>query len=309
MGKLIASPTSGETKRFVAYEIHGAVRYDGWQVGTVWVEKVNRESSDTQRASETVAGEVMPSDHGEPGDRIVGTLTRHTLDQSGWDVPPHLALANLPSYDATGMMKLRQDDRVSTALSKVSSAEIAGRKPELNVDAKAVQKFVQTYGLLSAEDLPDLTAMVSDGAVDPRFHEDLSSFASAQELLRRAWAGDTSVVDIHLNTELDEGFELLAFEVNRPKSEVLLETLDLWKFTCFLFLVDYAKGRTRLCANPTCPAPYFLKRRITQKFCELGTCTEFAQRQYALRWWHAKGKVKQTESKGSRGKKSRHHRR
>lgn len=43
--------------------------------------------------------------------------------------------------------------------------------------------------------------------------------------------------------------------------------------------------RFAVCANPECIAPFFLSKRRTQKFCERGECTRYAQNQYALSWW------------------------
>ena len=43
------------------------------------------------------------------------------------------------------------------------------------------------------------------------------------------------------------------------------------------------------CENPECPAPYFLKARKTQRFCERGPCLAYGQRQHALSWWRRVG--------------------
>jgi hypothetical protein len=59
-------------------------------------------------------------------------------------------------------------------------------------------------------------------------------------------------------------------------------------------LVENA-SRLAHCTNPECAAPYFLAKRRSQKFCERGECTSFAQRQYSLAWWNAKGKQKRAK--------------
>jgi|SRR5215472_15027453 len=52
------------------------------------------------------------------------------------------------------------------------------------------------------------------------------------------------------------------------------------------------------CQNPGCPTPYFLSKRASQKYCERGECTAYAQRQYALKWWNQEGrKRRQTKRK------------
>jgi hypothetical protein len=60
--------------------------------------------------------------------------------------------------------------------------------------------------------------------------------------------------------------------------------------------------RFAVCANPECVAPFFLAKRRTQKFCERGECTRYAQNQYALRWWKEnKGKRKRKKIERSKG--------
>lgn len=61
---------------------------------------------------------------------------------------------------------------------------------------------------------------------------------------------------------------------------------DAWTFICILILRDHAAGKTAICANPECSAPFFVKSRKTQKICELGECVIWAQRKHALKWWH-----------------------
>ena len=63
-----------------------------------------------------------------------------------------------------------------------------------------------------------------------------------------------------------------------------------------LALLEHASHLAH-CRNPECVAPYFLARRKNQKYCELGACTEYAQRQYALTWWNKKGKKRRAAKK------------
>jgi len=46
--------------------------------------------------------------------------------------------------------------------------------------------------------------------------------------------------------------------------------------------------RLARCANPECVVPYFIAKRKSQRFCEQGECTRYAQNQYALKWWREK---------------------
>jgi hypothetical protein len=56
-------------------------------------------------------------------------------------------------------------------------------------------------------------------------------------------------------------------------------------------------AKMAVCANPACPAPYFLKTRRTRRFCELPACIAAGQRQHKLEWWRRVG-AKQRASRG-----------
>jgi hypothetical protein len=46
--------------------------------------------------------------------------------------------------------------------------------------------------------------------------------------------------------------------------------------------------RMRRCANFECPAPYFIARRLTQKYCA-DACAQPAQKESKRRWWREHG--------------------
>jgi hypothetical protein len=54
------------------------------------------------------------------------------------------------------------------------------------------------------------------------------------------------------------------------------------------------------CQNPSCPAPFYLRRRRDQKYCTANDeCARFAGREAARRYWHSKGQPKtKTGKKG-----------
>lgn len=303
---MVDSPNTLETlttnaMSFVGYEVQGIVHYDG---------SVPREIE--------VLGDRARNRH-----YLAGALSGEGPNQSRWSVPPHVALANLPTYNSqgkmvmgTGLQSLVIDDEGGLSMPLAS---------KLRLDAKAAKKFVMEYGVLQKTDIVCLergTVLeerfreeewsvegpdeVSDIAVDNSdwavFRGRLAHFELAQILLREAWRGSAYVVDVFLKTELDDGFNLRAFDVlagrdttPNHRAEIFMETEDLWKFICFLFLLDWTRGRIGVCGNPECPAPYFLKKRSTQKVCELGPCSEWAQRQYALKWWNKEGRKRRAK--------------
>lgn len=60
--------------------------------------------------------------------------------------------------------------------------------------------------------------------------------------------------------------------------------------------------RLAKCGNPDCVVPYFIVKRQSQKFCERGECTRYAQNQYALKWWREKHG---TQAQTTEGRKER----
>lgn len=54
--------------------------------------------------------------------------------------------------------------------------------------------------------------------------------------------------------------------------------------------------RTRVCANPDCPHPYFFAHRKRYKHCS-DKCSVIAQSEYKRRWWAEKGKQRRDQKK------------
>jgi hypothetical protein len=105
--------------------------------------------------------------------------------------------------------------------------------------------------------------------------------------LRRLWSGDRSA-----------GFLLESWvrQANRSAE-------PSWVLTVFgdgqhgvrpnvhVFPLSLAFGATELaskmalCANPDCPARYFLKGRKSQRFCDRPACAVYGQREHKKTWW------------------------
>lgn len=132
------------------------------------------------------------------------------------------------------------------------------------------------------------------------------STLEARNELRELWAGNTPA------TRKDE---ILTGWLRRGTADFLLPQ---WKGRTFRLIPNYSSLRSLLfkaildrsshfaqCHNPDCLAPYFLAKRRSQKYCERGDCTAYAQRQYALKWWYAKGEKRRQEAAAPLAKKSR----
>ena len=189
---------------------------------------------------------------------IAGTLERESVDITPrWKEPPHRGLANLPRIPRPGF-------------------EI--------VDPKAIQAFSKRYGVLGGVVIdehfrkeratrgrppipePEEAALEFP---EPRFYVNAEEFTSAQELLRRAWRGESDAVkkveeEAVRGTRYMKGLEIRS-SVKAGGINFLAESL--WSFMCVLFLRDYGMRRVKVCASPECPAPFFLQERKGQKYC------------------------------------------
>ena len=215
----------------------------------------------------------LPKETKISGRHVTGTLGLDLADISNWQEPPHRVFANLPRFDLVKSDNLALLNEHGRMLRR----DAAGRLlPEL-VDLKAMEKFVKKYGSFHVNDDIDETK--------DHFDLDAADFTDAQDDLRKAWAGDSgamSEIEAQLKYPLEARLSVKAGGVE-------LTTDNLRSLICVLFLLDRAAGKTAVCANPECPAPYFLRKRKDQKFCERGQCTVYAQRGYALGWWQRKG--------------------
>lgn len=119
--------------------------------------------------------------------------------------------------------------------------------------------------------------------------------AAMQKTLQLLWPREIRVLQKQMYVDL-----IMKLLIGRPDSQVYA-ALPLGYLG---FAADNLPGqivqavlenwtRTAKCANPECPAPYFLAARSTQRYCERGECTKYAVRKKALKYWHKRhGKTK-----------------
>lgn len=80
-----------------------------------------------------------------------------------------------------------------------------------------------------------------------------------QALLPSAWRSEPS--------RLKTIFEALQPFVQVEKGKLLLVPETLRQFIRLSFALDLVSHKAAVCANPDCPAPYFLRTRKGQQFC------------------------------------------
>jgi hypothetical protein len=196
-----------------------------------------------------------------------GLLVEENQDQ--WPEPPHLAFANL-----------RVDD------------------------AESAEAFIKRYGLLSGTGKSELDfadrIVLRGEPVRREFTVPSPVLKEDQLILRAAWEGDPASISA-LEAQVEEDTKV---DIQINQGSVQLRTEDLWTFVAFLFLFDYKDEKLGICENPECPAPFFRKKRKTQKFCEQGSCVAYAQRQYSLDWWNRVGKKRREKKTKAQHKRS-----
>lgn len=140
------------------------------------------------------------------------------------------------------------------------------------------------------------------GMVTPYLHP---SILRLRDYLRRAWEGGAAAG--HCITALLSVETML---VERDMTGEHLRVVADWRLggfrytpenqferACYLLLQN--SSRATICANPDCPAPYFIGRRATQRYCS-PDCLKPFQMAWTLAWWNSEGKQRR-ERKRKRG--------
>jgi len=208
---------------------------------------------------------------------IAAEPSSDSVNPQHWDAPPHRHFVNLRTICS---------DRTGTEV----------------VDPTEMLGFARRYGLLyrtidpridDPEESKNLVQFVEKSNSLDRIRElgDCCGYEEFRELtslhslalLKHVWRTGSGHA---LQAIADSIAESLQSYVEAKTGSLVTIVPDAWTLICMLILRDHASEKTAVCANPECPAPLFLKSRKTQKICEQGDCVAWAQRRYALNWWH-----------------------
>ncbi len=129
----------------------------------------------------------------------------------------------------------------------------------------------------------------------------------ARQALREIWRGNSDKVTQVLLPSLDEifadpdpeGLWPPQLKVNWQRGEFVYVPRS--EFQGAVYQLFLRSALAKVCANPDCPAPYFIAGRRTQQYCS-EKCSGVLQRAHKLRWWKEHGKEWRS-SKRSRGKR------
>jgi hypothetical protein len=271
--------TSSRNKRGSEYELPSYVTGGGFLPITI----------------QTVVG-LSPST-GEPGYfAISGTLYPDGLSEAE-------AQEKGISNEAEALANLREVEREQW----LDPPHIAFANLRVN-DSRSVEAFIRRYGVLHLEGRRgflhsgDSTTRVV--LPQQQFRIESPEVEEEQLHLRAAWetAVDSSVKGA-FPLDVTKVKALEGLEVHDLLNGIIqIKAKDLLTLVSFLFLRDSTTGKLGICANPDCLAPYFRKKRTTQKYCERGPCVQYAQRQYSLDWWNREGKKRREKKSKVRRK-------
>jgi hypothetical protein len=183
-------------------------------------------------------------------------------------------------------------------------------------DEKAALKFVESYGplfaskeyLLKNGEARDLLPLSPNESVRELlkehpsadfYHYGVSNLWQQRAILRKAWEGDRAAVEVirqHASANISSQWKF-------QRGQIDITAPDAWTVVCILFLIGHESGNTVICENRAeCPAPYFVRKRRTQKFCEAGPCVAYGQRLRSSKWWRQNGEEwrEQRQKKSSR---------
>jgi hypothetical protein len=124
------------------------------------------------------------------------------------------------------------------------------------------------------------------------------------DVRRREWL--TFRVREHLMAKTDPRFMHAEGVISGPEVNLIDRLPPPSPFEQVIMQLLKSADRARYCASPDCPAPYFLAKRRSQKYCS-DACSKPAQSEFKRRWWAEHGeawrKVRTAAAKKSRRKR------
>lgn len=113
-----------------------------------------------------------------------------------------------------------------------------------------------------------------------------------RNLLRDAWRGGPTA-NQSIEELLSFSSQLRSVSCDWRRASIVFSPLNEMQAACYALLLN--ANRARFCANPDCPAPYFVAKRATQRYCS-PDCLKPFQKQWKLDWWNRQGKARRTDA-------------
>ena len=206
------------------------------------------------------------------------------------------------------------NSRPAQTLAASRLLEALAELANLREDQASLERFVKRWpGLVF---LDESAYRLKDGGKVPYKY---GALVERRGALRNIWRGDPFTLrQLLVPTDPPEELRGKYFNRDCPPDEehsgVVWDTqIDLdWErgqfvyesrteFQRALYCLFRQSARAKVCANPECPAPYFIARETTQRYCS-DKCAEVIQREYKRRWWSEHGDEWRRSRKRSRRK-------
>jgi hypothetical protein len=128
-----------------------------------------------------------------------------------------------------------------------------------------------------------------------------------RRLLRDAWSGGPTASRsmeelLGLRTPAGESLDIQSSNVSADwrRGSIVFLPRNPFQAACYALLLK--SNLATFCANPDCPAPYFVARRATQRYCS-PDCLKPFQKQSKLDWWNREGKTRRAKASGKSHKR------
>lgn len=118
-----------------------------------------------------------------------------------------------------------------------------------------------------------------------------------RDVLRRIWRSDEDANDYVKLLLYSSEMSPHRVEFNWKRGEIVYQPQD--NFERAVYALFRNSGLAKVCENADCPAPYFIARRRTQRYCG-EDCALVFQKQWKKNWW---GKTGSKLRKRQRAKK------
>lgn len=175
--------------------------------------------------------------------------------------------------------------RDSKTLARLSASQAERFLAELaNLGDDSLQRFIKRYGDLFkprhyVHEIEELKQQWESTGLDWTGTQVLG----LRNLVRRAWiAPDIRTREYLLFLAQRE--DLIAGDARYINNEFTGQLSPPSQIEQALIYLRRCGNLARYCANADCPAPYFIAKRKSQKYCT-DACSAPAQREFKRRWW------------------------
>jgi hypothetical protein len=165
----------------------------------------------------------------------------------------------------------------------------------------------QRKTLLELANLSDTDQKRFMAQVGSRYYWNRSFRSSPREYrddLRKIWSGDLETTQRAMHRWTNQANEEPAWFLSSRVEHGRHYWSVLPNYAVFPLAlalgVSELRPKMAICENPGCPNKYFLKERITQRFCDRPACTAYGQREHKRKWWSEHGKEWKQSRVGNR---------